>query len=120
MAVVALAFSPDETLLASASADKTAKVWNPFQGVCVWTLEGHTKVCRALLIPHVCLTTTRTSSRSLASYPESQISRHNHDALILGSTEDLGNPIFCNDGSCQGPSVTFRRAQHVRVDVRST
>ena len=47
MAVVALSFSPDENLLASASADTTAKVWNPFQGICVWTLEGHTKVCMA-------------------------------------------------------------------------
>jgi len=44
MAVVALSFSPDETLLASASADTTAKVWCPFKGICIWTLEGHTKV----------------------------------------------------------------------------
>ena len=46
---MALRFSPDETLLASASADQTAKVWNPFEGVCVWTLEGHTKVRLALM-----------------------------------------------------------------------
>ena len=53
MAVVALSFSPDETLLASASADTTAKVWNPFEGICVWTLEGHTKVRSALIIFNV-------------------------------------------------------------------
>lgn len=45
MAVVALKFSNDERLLASASADKTAKIWNPFLGTCLQTLTGHTKVC---------------------------------------------------------------------------
>lgn len=48
MAVVALRFSNDELHLASASADKTAKIWDPFRGICLRTLEGHTKVCAQL------------------------------------------------------------------------
>ena len=43
-AVVSLKFSADGLRLASASADKTAKIWDPFSGRCLVTLEGHTKV----------------------------------------------------------------------------
>ena len=43
-AVVSLKFSVDGQRLASASADKTAKIWDPFSGRCLVTLEGHTKV----------------------------------------------------------------------------
>ena len=45
MAVTALAFSNAENgYLASASADTTAKIWDPLQGLLIRTLEGHTKV----------------------------------------------------------------------------
>ena len=40
-AVNALAFSPDGTLLASASDDTTVRLWNPADGSEVVTLEGH-------------------------------------------------------------------------------
>ncbi len=45
MAVTALAFSNAQNgYLASASADTTAKIWDPLQGLLLKTLEGHTKV----------------------------------------------------------------------------
>ncbi len=37
-----VAFSPDGRLLATASADKTARVWDPATGRCLRTLTGHT------------------------------------------------------------------------------
>jgi WD40 repeat protein len=39
--VTALAFSPDGSRLASASLDRTARIWNPTEGQCERVLEGH-------------------------------------------------------------------------------
>ena len=57
MAVTALAFSNAQNgYLASASADTTAKIWDPLQGLLKKTLEGHTKVRRCSLLKcHGCL-----------------------------------------------------------------
>ena len=37
-----IAFNPQGTKLLTASADKTAKVWDPMSGTCLQALEGHT------------------------------------------------------------------------------
>ncbi|KAF2136035.1 uncharacterized protein K452DRAFT_354116, partial [Aplosporella prunicola CBS 121167] len=39
--VRSVTFSPDSTRLASASGDKTVKIWDPTSGNCLQTLEGH-------------------------------------------------------------------------------
>ena len=46
--VDAVAFSQDGSLLASASGDKTVRLWNPATGQEVQKLEGHTEWVRAV------------------------------------------------------------------------
>ncbi|KAK9909595.1 hypothetical protein WJX75_004688 [Coccomyxa subellipsoidea] len=43
LGVVSVKFSHNGAYLATASADKTAKLWDIFTGKCLHTLEGHTK-----------------------------------------------------------------------------
>jgi WD40 repeat protein len=43
-----VAFSPDGRRLASASTDRTVKVWDAVTGKCLGTLEGHTDTIRAV------------------------------------------------------------------------
>jgi WD40 repeat protein len=51
-AVIGVAFSRDGVLMASASADKTARVWESQTGVLVHTLLGHADYVRAVAFNH--------------------------------------------------------------------
>jgi WD40 repeat protein len=44
--ITCLSFSPDGKLLASASHDKTVKVWSTETGKCIKTIRGHTATIR--------------------------------------------------------------------------
>jgi WD40 repeat protein len=46
--VRSVAFSPDSTRLASASDDKTVKIWDASSGVCLQTLEGHSNLVNSV------------------------------------------------------------------------
>jgi WD40 repeat protein len=46
--ISAVAFSPDSQLIASASDDKTVRVWEAASGSCRSVLEGHTDYVRAV------------------------------------------------------------------------
>jgi WD40 repeat protein len=43
-----VAVSPDSRYIASASADRTIKIWDAQNGACVHTLRGHTRVISAV------------------------------------------------------------------------
>ena len=50
--VSAIAFSYDGKLLASASGDKTVRLWVPVTGAALQTLEGHQDLVRAIAFSH--------------------------------------------------------------------
>ena len=46
--VYGVAFAPDASRLATASFDKTARIWSVADGRCLQTLQGHTKEVRSV------------------------------------------------------------------------
>ncbi|KAI9676686.1 MAG: hypothetical protein M1829_003005 [Trizodia sp. TS-e1964] len=50
--VISVAFSHDSKQLASASWDKTIKIWNPASGFCLQTLEGHNECVKSVAFSH--------------------------------------------------------------------
>ncbi|KAF2008717.1 hypothetical protein BU24DRAFT_437817 [Aaosphaeria arxii CBS 175.79] len=50
--VSSVAFSHDSTQLASASGDKTVKIWNASSGACLQTLEGHSNLVSLVAFSH--------------------------------------------------------------------
>src|SRR5271156_3290131 len=50
--VSSVAFSHDSARLASASVDKTARIWDASSGECLQTLEGHSGSVRSVAFSH--------------------------------------------------------------------
>ncbi|EOD52735.1 putative heterokaryon incompatibility protein [Neofusicoccum parvum UCRNP2] len=59
--VQSVAFSHDSTRLASASSDKTVKIWDASSGACLQTLEGHSRSVQSVAFSH---DSTRLASAS--------------------------------------------------------
>jgi WD40 repeat protein len=47
-----VAFSHDSTWLASASVDRTVKIWDASSGACLQTLEGHSSAVWSIAFSH--------------------------------------------------------------------
>ncbi|KAF1962192.1 WD40 repeat-like protein, partial [Byssothecium circinans] len=50
--VSSVAFSHDSARLASASGDKTVKIWDPSSGACLSTLKGHSGGVSSVAFSH--------------------------------------------------------------------
>ncbi|KAF5846014.1 hypothetical protein GGP41_008478 [Bipolaris sorokiniana] len=59
--VSSVAFSHDSTRLASASSDRTVKIWDASSGMCMHTLEGHSDYVSSVVFSH---DSTRLASAS--------------------------------------------------------
>jgi WD40 repeat protein len=53
--VLSACFSPDGSLIGTASDDETAKIWSTRTGQCIHTLEGHTAPIHSISISMACV-----------------------------------------------------------------
>ena len=73
-----VAFAPDASRLATASYDKTARIWSVAEGKCLFTLQGHTKEVMAVAwSPDGKLLATGSKDRSIKFWsPDGTLSRN--------------------------------------------
>ncbi|WP_241841847.1 TIR domain-containing protein, partial [Pseudofrankia sp. BMG5.36] len=101
-----VAFSPDGTLLATSSWDKTARVWDTTSGTLHATLTGHTDWVHAVAFsPDGTLLATSSADRTVRIWdPKSGTPR----AFLIGHTGAVGSVAFSPDGTLLATSSADR------------
>ncbi len=95
--VFGVAFSPDGSLLATASADRTARLWDPSTGQHRSTLEGHTSWVRGVAFsPDGSLLATASDDRTARLWDPST---GQHRSTLEGHTDWVFGVAFSPDGS---------------------
>jgi WD40 repeat protein len=94
--VWAVAFSPDGQLLASASDDRTVRLWNPATGEHKQTLEGHTDWVSAVAFsPDGQLLASASADRTVRLWNPAT---GEHKQTLEGHTDSVSAVAFSPDG----------------------
>jgi WD40 repeat protein len=92
-----VAFSPDGALLATASADRTARVWETTSGQHRGTLEGHTGGVRGVAFsPDGALLATASADRTARVW---ETTSGQHRGTLEGHTDWVRGVAFSPDGA---------------------
>ena len=93
--VVAVAFSPDGQHLATASTDKTARLWNPVTGKCIHLLDGHSDAVSTISFsPDGRLLATGSGTMVRIWDTATGIRKY----ALEGHSQDIHNIAFSQDG----------------------
>ncbi|MDG4830309.1 pentapeptide repeat-containing protein [Solwaraspora sp. WMMD1047] len=95
--VTAVAFSPDGTLLTTASWDNTARIWDPTTGDHHTTLTGHTSAVNAVAFsPDGTLLTTASRDGTARIWDPTT---GDHHTTLTGHTDSVNAVVFSPDGA---------------------
>ena len=104
-----VAFSPDRHLVATASRDGTARLWDPATGDCLRTLTGHTDWVNDVafsLDGHLVATASRDGTARLWDPATGDCLR-----TLTGHTESVGGVAFSPDGQLVATGGADRTAR---------
>ncbi|KAI8648817.1 NACHT domain-containing protein [Fusarium sp. Ph1] len=95
--VISVVFSHDSTMVASASSDKTVRIWDPKTGKCEHVLEGHSDWVSSVVFSHDLTMVASASDDETVRIWDPKTGKCEH--VLEGHSDSVNSVVFSHDST---------------------